>query len=121
MDAAEKSVRAASAPQDPDSIMDGCLMTGLHLVPDSELPLLTSTFYAKYMLQGKPTGGHPICADRGINVALHQAATTVDDDWQSNSTPRTSTVGLHEPCRMLFVMQALLHIILHLLLHILQW
>ena len=49
----------AAVPHTPDGIMDACLMAGLHLVPDSELPLLTSTFYAKYMLQGKPAGRAP--------------------------------------------------------------
>lgn len=43
-----------SAPQTPDSIFESCLMTGLHLVPDNELPMLTSTFSAKYMMQGRP-------------------------------------------------------------------
>lgn len=47
---------AVSAPQTPDSIFESCLMTGLHLVPDNELPMLTSTFSAKYMMQGRPAG-----------------------------------------------------------------
>ena len=53
---ASQPAAPASSAQDPDSVMDACLMTGLHLVPDSELPLLTSNSYAIYMLQGKPAG-----------------------------------------------------------------
>ena len=58
---AEPSSRSGPGPlaakdQTPDSIVEACLLTGLHLVPDGELPLLTSTFWARYMLQGKPAG-----------------------------------------------------------------
>ena len=39
--------------------MQVCLLEGLHAVTDEQLPMLTSDFYAKYMLPAKPEGSSP--------------------------------------------------------------
>ncbi len=48
--------------------MQVCLLEGLHAVTDGELPMLTSDFYAKYMLPAKPEGG---CMPLGYGGLRH--------------------------------------------------
>ncbi|KAK9814155.1 hypothetical protein WJX72_001321 [[Myrmecia] bisecta] len=58
-DSQTASASGQSQPQDAaelDALLGRYLVGGLHSVQDSELPMLSSTFYAKHMLACKPAG-----------------------------------------------------------------
>lgn len=50
------AVAAAAAGGSQDEVIEACLLAGLHAVPDSALPMLSSDFYSKYMLPNRPPG-----------------------------------------------------------------
>ena len=53
---AGEATAAAAADMSPDVVIEHCLLAGLHSLPDSGLPILTSDFYSKHMLPHKPPG-----------------------------------------------------------------
>ena len=76
--AAEPKAEAAAEQDEPmsmDEIVERCLLGGLLAVPETELPLMASDFYTKYMLPCRPPGElfHPClttCNDAYIVLTL---------------------------------------------------
>ncbi|CAL8464144.1 g3679 [Coccomyxa elongata] len=57
-DAHHGDALAAAPVEDPDQMIEACLLGGLQSVADEDLPMLTSDFYSKHMLPAKPDGAN---------------------------------------------------------------